>query len=245
MIVNADMATKINIVKARELVFEDGETCLILPVYYRKYPQSEGILAEDDATLLHALCDGTIITGRKKSYYYVPVPHRAYKGILVLGLGEDREFDAETLRRSTGAAVAVLRRNRVRHVYLDMRLYEALPVEAFVESINLGQYHFDTYKNPEEDNTPVTVNEITLIVADSVDTEALGAACQRAALVSLAANGARHFANTASNDMRPETFAQAAHEIANMENSQCACTVLEEKHMADLGMNALLRGARR
>ncbi len=244
MIVNADMVTRISIVKARELAFEGEDICVVIPVYYRKHPLAEKILAEEDAATLRTLSEKNIITGRRKSYYYIPAPSREYKGILVLGLGDYEDCDAEAMRRTMGVAVDVFRRNHIRHVYLDMRFYDSLPLEAFVESINLGQYHFDTYKEPDEENAPVAVSEITVIVDNASDTEAIGKACQRAALVSLAANGARHFANTASNDMKPETFAQAAHQIANMENSYCTCTVLEESHMAELGMNALLGVAR-
>lgn len=244
MLMKADMATKISIVKAADLVFEADNTCVVIPVYHKKYPISKKILAEEDTTMLQTLSEKEIITGRKKSFYYVPTPNQPYKGILTLGLGEYMGCDAEAVRQAAGAVVSVLRRNQVRHVYLDMQLYDHLPMEAFVEGINLGQYRFDMYKAPDEENNQTTISDITLIISSETDAEALGKACQRAALVSLAANGARHFANTASNDMRPESFARAAHEIANMENSQCTCTVLEESHMAELGMNALLGVAR-
>jgi len=235
-----DMITKINVVKPGEVVFEEGESCLVVPCYYKDFPLESAVLGEEDEVALQALADREIITGKVKSYYYLPTPGRAYKGVLVLGLGASYEFNAETLRRCVGVATAALKRNRVQHVYFDVSRFEALPLEAFVEGLNLGQYRFDTYRQFDADNTTGSVRELTLIVDEDADTERIGRACQQSALISLAANGARHFANTAANDMTPETLALAAREFAAMEGSQCTCTVLERDQMAELGMNALL-----
>jgi len=239
-----DMLTKINVVKAGDLVLEEGDTCLVIPSYYDEFPLESSVLSEEDEVTLQALVDREIITGKLKSYYYLPTPGRKYQGVLVLGLGRRSEFDPEVLRRCAGTAVAPLKRNRVRHVYLDVSRFEELAPEVFVEGLNLGQYHFDTYKKSDNGNGPVTVSEITVVTSDEANQEQVGLACQRSALVSLAANGARHFANTAANDMTPTTLANAALEIAGLEGSQCSCTVLEEEQMAELGMNALLGVAR-
>ena len=244
MQLRADMVTKINVLKADELVFEDVESCLVTPAFYQEFPLNSSVLAEEDEVVLQALVDKNVITGKRKSYYYLPTPSRIYKGVLVLGLGKREKFDAETLRRSAGAAVAALRRNRVRHIYLDVSHFPDLPVEAFVEGINLGQYSFDTYRQPETESPPVTASAISIIVGADVAVEPIGVLCQESALVSLAANGARHFANTAANDMTPTTLARAAQEIAAMEDSHCLCTIMEHEEMDALGMNALLGVAR-
>lgn len=244
MQLKSDMATKINVVNADELAFEDTESCLVVPAYYKEFPLNSAVLAEEDELVLQALVDKGVITGKRSSYYYLPTPSRMYKGVLVLGLGARKYFDAEVLRRSTGAAVASFRRNRVRHLYLDVSHYPELPAEVFVEGINLGQYAFDTYKKPDKEASPTLVSEITMITDADRDAEALGMLCQEAALVSLAANGARHFANTAANDMTPTTLARAAQEIAAAQDSQCTCVIMEHEQMAELGMNALLGVAR-
>lgn len=240
MMLKPDMITKINVLKPGEAVFEEGDTCLVVPCFYKDFPLESAVLAEEDEVVLQALADREILTGKMKSYYYLPTPGRAYKGVLVLGLGLRADFNAEVLRRCVGVAVAPLKRNRVRHIYLDVSHFEALPLDAFVEGLNLGQYTFDTYKSSEDNNVPVAVGELTILVSDDVDEQAVGLACRQSALVSLAANGARHFANTAANDMTPEKLARAALEIATMEDSQCSCIILEREHMAALGMNALL-----
>lgn len=240
----SDMVTKINVVKSAELVFDETESCLVIPAYYKEFPLNSVVLAEEDEIVLQALVDKDVITGKLNSYYYLPTPSRIYRGVLVLGLGERDSFDAEVLRRSVGAAVAAFRRNRIRHLYFDVCYFSELPVEVFVEGVNLGQYAFDTYKKPDEDSLVAMVSEITIVTGDDSDAEALGVACQEAALVSLAANGARHFANTAANDMTPTTLARAAQEIAATQDSQCSCTIMEHEQMAELGMNALLGVAR-
>ena len=225
-----DMLTKINVVKAEDLVLEEGDTCLVIPSYYDEFPLESSVLSEEDEITLQALVDREIITGKLKSYYYLPTPGKHYQGVLVMGLGRRSECDAEALRRCAGTVVAPLKRNRVRHVYFDASRFEELAPEVFVEGLNLGQYHFDTYK--KSDNSPVTVSEITVVTSDGADREQVGLACQRSALISLAANGARHFANTAANDMTPTTLAHAALEIADMENSGCSCTVCPSSAVA-------------
>ncbi len=240
MKMKADMITTINVIKADELAFEDDETCLVVPAYHKEFPLNSAVLAEEDEVVLQALVDKEIITGKAKQCYFLPTPAKTYKGVLVLGLGKRDALTAETVRRAAGAAATKFKGHRVRHVYLDLTGFPEASAAAFVEGVNLGQYVFDTYKNVEPEDAPTLVSTITVVVGDDVDQEALGMACQTAALVSLAANGARHFANTAANDMTPSTLALAAEEIASVADSQCSCTVFDHQMMQELGMNALL-----
>lgn len=244
MIIHADMATRIHVIRPDEVVFEEMDSCLVIPSFYKDFPLQSAVLSEQDEMVLQSLIDRDVITGKENSWYYLPTQGQGYAGVLVLGLGKRKEFTSETMRRCVGTADKALRRNRIRHVYLDSTAYPDLPVDAFVEAINLSQYRFDVYRKSGTNGEPVSVVEISLIVNESVDRDAIGRACQRSALISLAANGARHFANTASNDMTPTVLAHAAMEIATHDSSCCSCTVLEEEQMMELGMNALLGVAR-
>lgn len=235
-----DMVTVINVVKAEECVLQEGETCLVVPAYHKEFPLNSALLLEEDELVLQALVDKEVITGKSKSCYYLPTPARGYKGVLVLGLGKRDALTEEVVRRAAGTAVSYFKNHRIAHLYVDVTAFSEVPVEAFVEGINLGQYMFDTYKKADDDNPSALVTEITVIVADDADVDAVGTACQVSAVLSLAANGARHFANTAANDMTPTMLARAAEEIANTADSQCTCTVFDHEKMKDLGMNALL-----
>lgn len=235
-----DMVTVINVVKAGECVFQEADTCLVVPAYQKEFPLNSALLLEEDELVLQALVDKEVITGQSKSCYYLPTPSRSYKGVLVAGLGKRDSLDEETVRRAAGTAVSYLKNHRICHVYVDVTAFPEVPVQAFVEGINLGQYVFDTYKKADDDTPPVLVTEITVVVADDVDADAVGAACQISALLSLATNGARHFANTAANDMTPTGLAMAAEEIAGGDDSQCKCTIFDYEKMKALGMNALL-----
>ena len=235
-----DMVTVINVVKAGECVFQEGETCLVVPAYQKEFPLNSALLLEEDELVLQALVDKEVITGKASSCYYLPTPSRGYKGVLVLGLGKQDALDEEGVRRAAGSAVSQFKKHRIGHLYVDVTGFSELPVQALVEGINLGQYVFDTYKKVKDEDLSVLVTEITMIVADDVEVDAVGAACQVSAVLSLAANGARHFANTAANDMTPTVLARAAEEIANTSDSQCTCTVFDYEKMKKLGMNALL-----
>jgi leucyl aminopeptidase len=84
----------------------------------------------------------------------------------------------------------------------------------------------------------VTVQGVTVVAADATRARAAEHACGLAALIATGVNGARQLANTAANEMTPAALAEFAQGIARQ--SACKCTVLDEKKMAKLGMNALL-----
>ena len=235
-----DVITRITISKVGEPIPEDTENGLIVPAYQNEFPLKSAVLAGEEEAVLQALVAQEVITGGWKSNYYLPAPSRPYQGVLVLGLGSRDDFDAEKLRGSAGAAVAAFKQHRVRRLFLDVSHFHELPVEAFVEAVCLGQYTFDAYKKSGSDALPPRVSEITLIVSDEADAEALAQACETAVLVSLAANGARHLANTAANDKTPVALARTAEEIAAAAGSPLTCIILEEDRMAELGMGSLL-----
>lgn len=243
MKLSVDAITAISVCSPEEVSWKENGSCLVVPAYHKEFPLNSAVLAEEDELVLQALADTEVLTGAAGNCYYLPAPSRPYGGVLVLGLGDRDKCDAESFRRATGKAAALLKKNRIKRVGLDLVNFPELPVPAFVESLNLAQYRFDTYKKEQDKPTP-SVQKITLIVGDGVDKAALKKSCDRASLISVAANGARHFANTASNDMTPSALAAAAQKIAEEGGDQCVCAILDQQRMEELGMNALLGVAR-
>ncbi|HOR51794.1 MAG TPA: leucyl aminopeptidase [Candidatus Hydrogenedentes bacterium] len=243
MKLSMDMVTSISVCTAEDMNWEGGGNCLVVPLYRKEFPLNSALLQEEEELVLQALVDREVLTGAAGTCYYLPAPSRPYSGVLVLGLGDRKKATAESLRRAVGKAASLLKANRVERIGVDLVHFPELPVPAFVESLNLAQYRFDTYKKEEEKPAPA-VREVVLVVADSVDKAALLEAAERAAFFSVAANGARHLANTASNDMTPAVLAAAAQKIAEEGGEQCTCAVLDQQRMEELGMNALLGVAR-
>ncbi|NLN92933.1 MAG: leucyl aminopeptidase [Candidatus Hydrogenedens sp.] len=243
MKLSADAITTITVCNLEEMSWEENGSCLVVPAYHKEFPLNSAVLAEEDELVLQALADREVLTGAAGCCYYLPVPSRAYGGVLVLGLGDRDKFDAESLRRTTGEASSLLKSNKISRIGLDLVNFPELPAPAFVESLNLAQYRFETYKKAAENPAPA-VQEIALIVGDTVDKASLKESCDLASLISVAANGARHLANTASNDMTPMALAAAAQKIAEEGGEQCTCTIFDQEHMEELGMNALLGVAR-
>lgn len=215
-----------------------GETsCLILPYFKGETPQDGVALTDPDKAALEKLAKGSLLKGGVSDLYFLPTPSSDHSGILTLGLGERDELDAETLRRAAGAACKILSEQRITHVLFDGAGAGALPVEAFVEGIMLGQYVFDVYKKVS-DEPKILIDEITIFAGSAEASERLREGCERTVIICQNVNWARDLANMPPNHLTPTALAAQAQEISD--ESGCDCTILDEQQMADLGMNALL-----
>ena len=229
---------RVEVVRASECTVRDAGACLAVPVYQGGFPVNSSLLTEEDEVVLQGLVDQGVITGKASRSYLLAGARGGDGAVLTAGLGPRDEYQPEVLRRSGGNACRHFADNRVATVNLDLSRHEELDPAPFIEGVLLGQYAFEAYKKPPEENPPVKVEAITVIVADGADTAAVKADCDLAALLCLSANGARHLANTPPNEMTPSALAEFARGIAG--ESGCECTVLEAEQMASLGMNALL-----
>jgi leucyl aminopeptidase len=227
---------RLHVIEPAHAAFE-ADSCVVVCIYDEPEPNFGAVATERDrAALGRQLARGTV-TGKSQDVHYLATPESAYGGVLVLGLGKPDTFDAEVMRRAAGKACDVLSRERHGHVVLDASSQDALPVEAFVEGIMLGQYDFTMFKKPAED-APVTVQEIVVLGSAESDLEALRAGCGRTVLACQNANWARDLANTPANELTPRALAAAAQDVAGQVG--CTCTIFDENQMRDLGMNAIL-----
>ncbi|MBX3176851.1 MAG: leucyl aminopeptidase [Candidatus Hydrogenedentes bacterium] len=221
----------------------EEESCLVIPLFEKAFPLDSSLLNDKDEEFLQTLADKNIITGKAQTCYYAATPRSTYQGVLVVGLGPRDDYDDETWRRTGGKAVELLQLHRVSHVYLDLSRHDNVPPLPFLEGLVLGQYNFEVYKKaPEPGDAPVKIQTATVITDDKTEPTALLSSIQLGVLACLSANGARHLANTAPNEMTPRALADFAQGIAD--ESGCKCTIMEPEEMERLGMNALLGVAR-
>jgi leucyl aminopeptidase len=215
------------------------DACLVVPVHEKGFPLKSNLLDPAHAAVFKALAARDAVTGKAQSTYYLPTPGAFCGGVLALGLGKRGACDAETLRRAAGKAVRHFARHRVARLVFDASAFPELSIESFVEGLVLAQYDFDVYrKRPDDKPAPVKVEAVTVILAEGGKAGDVERDCGLAALIATGVNGARQLANTAANEMTPAALAEFAQGIA--QQSDCKCTVLDEKKMAKLGMNALL-----
>jgi len=233
----------VEVVPANECTVVEEESCLVIPLFDKAFPLDSSLLNEKDDEFLQTLADKNVLTGKAQACYYTATPKSTYQGVLVLGLGPKDDFTPETLRRTAGKAADLLKQHRVSHVYFDVSRHDSVPPLPFLEGVVLGQYTFDVYKKPPEaDEAPVKVQTATIIVDPKTEVTPLLSSLQLGVLACHSANGARHLANTAPNEMTPQALAEFAQGIAT--ESGAKCTVLGPEEMNELGMNALLGVAR-
>ncbi len=163
--------------------------------------------------------------------------------LVVAGVGERDDVDAEALRTAGAAAAQALARVGGTLVWLlDDSLPVPLPEQAaaLVEGTILGGYSPGHWKSQDETRAPER------IVVGHADDPGLRAAVERAAIVAERANRARDLSNTPPNELTPHTLGERAKELA-AEHEHVTCEVLATKELDDLGMGALTavgRGSR-
>ncbi len=125
--------------------------------------------------------------------------------IAAVGVGPSTSPDAETLRRSAGAAVRALASAKITRIALALPAADAESAEAVALGALLGSYHFGRYRG----NGHVTPH-LTLIAAGPHVAEAVN----RAQVLADAVTLVRDLVNTSPSHLYPETFAAEADKIA-------------------------------
>ena len=230
---------RMSVVHSNHVPFAEEAAGLVLPVFSDALELPKAVLHPDDAGLIESLIADRVIAGKQEECRSVPTPLRAYKSILIVGLGPRDAYSDEVLRRAAGAVCGPLRDHRLTAVVLDASGQPALSVDAFLEGLILGQYRFDRYKARKQDEHPPSlVERFTAVVGDTVATSEVEERCIRADVTCRCTNWARRLANAAPNDLTPALLADEAREMS--EEVGCSFECLDEDRLADLGMRALL-----
>ena len=157
---------------------------------------------------------------------------------MAVGLGpapaKGDRYDAETLRRATGAAIRALAgTKRVATSLAAVNGGDAGDVRAVTEGAILGGYVFDRYRT----DAPKRVGTVTVVVDNARD-KAVKAAFTQAQVVAEAVALARDLVNTAPGDLGPAELAEAAAESCRA--AGCDVEVLDEKALARGGYGGIL-----
>jgi leucyl aminopeptidase len=206
---------------------------------------------ESSGNFIQKIIDTGDVKGKQKEIQviYLPDFQRA-KRIILIGVGKKKEIDLEKIRGFFAAAAQRARSIKIRSLAIttDMGGLD-IPVEAIaaaaVEGIKLGLYQFTPFKTEDRENIH-DIAELTIWVNEEEALEKVKKAVKEAEQIADAVIFARNLVSMPSNEMTPKDMAHEAHDIAAKRKS-VKVSILDEKQMKALGMNALLgvtRGSR-
>jgi len=165
----------------------------------------------------------------------------APKRVLVIGLGKSGEFDLGAVRKVAGAAARFLRKKGARKITSIVHgagiggLTAKDAARAVVEGTILGLYEGDICKTERE---PGEIETFTIVERDSAKIADIEDGSREGRILADATNDARTLGNEPPNRMTPSILSQRARETAD--RFGLAFEELDEKRMAELGMNGLL-----
>jgi leucyl aminopeptidase len=190
---------------------------LVLPVFKGPTP-GPGVKETGTADAYR----GAKLTGKKGEHLLVPRRSGdafAAGAVLLVGVGERKEFTTTVLRRSLGRAAGTIARFGTVATAFPLALGgDPEAVQAAAEGLGLGAYRFDRYKTSNEDAPPGFTKAIVL---GDVAPKAGRDAVTRGHVIAEAVAFARDLVNTPAGDMPPATIAQEAQKMARSVGLTC------------------------
>jgi leucyl aminopeptidase len=137
--------------------------------------------------------------------------------VLLVGVGDRKEFDVAALRRSLGRVAGSLARFGSVATAFPLAL-DSNPdaVQAAAEALALGSYRFERYKTKKPE-----AKGFSKIIVLGGDAKSGRAAVRRGSIVADAVRWARDLVNTPAGDMPPAEIAREAQQMANEVGLRC------------------------
>ena len=163
--------------------------------------------------------------------------------ILLVGLGKQKRFTIETMRRAMGLAAKKLRDSGIERAAVQVcpdigcrgcTTNDCL--QAVVEAAILATYKFRQFK--PDDNNATELKSLTLCLPTRADLKAAKKTVADAQIVAEATNYAREIGNLPGNVVTPSVLAEYARSIAK--EHKLKCTVLTKKELVKAGFGGLL-----
>jgi leucyl aminopeptidase len=172
------------------------------------------------------------------------------KRVLVVGLGDRKSFEPNSLAAYAGTAVRYLTRRKIGAVALTLPLeaqQHLRPAAAsLVEGAIVATFDVTTYRTDPESEKPAALEDLLLVrtAGDHEFNETdLQEGIRRGKILGEALNYARVLAVTPANDMTPTILARCAREVAEQHGS-LHLEIIDRPQMEKLGMGSLLSVAR-
>jgi len=163
--------------------------------------------------------------------------------VLLVGLGKEKNFTIETLRRAMGLAAKRLRDAGIARAAVQADIIGADAdatddwVRAIVEASVLATYKFRQFK-PDDESDHAELGSLTLCLPAHTDLKAAKTIVAQAQIVADATNFSREIGNLPGNVVTPRVLADYARTIAKENNLKC--TVMAKKELERRGFGGLL-----
>ncbi|MBD3251902.1 leucyl aminopeptidase [Candidatus Uhrbacteria bacterium] len=175
------------------------------------------------------------------TYGYLPA-----KKVCVLGLGEQKSFKKDTLRKVGGYVVKIAKEQKVTSVSTVLhgagiaRMDATVAAQALGEGMLLASYEFrEHFGKGTNSKKHRRVDAVTIVEMDGKTVKAAHAGLEKASLLSEATALTRDLVNTSPRQMKPDDLAQSAKALAKRGNP-IACKILDAQAMERMGMGAAL-----
>jgi len=195
-------------------------------------------LLDDNANKLFAetLTNEDLSSNGEINILYTPnslFPEFGYLRIVCIGLGNTKDSDANSVRRSAGSLGRHFLASKVEEVNIftdsfDFFTEKEIILEAFLEGFFLGNYSFDKYKKKK-----TSKNNFFEVTNSKVINNVLRKSVEK----SNAEKTARDLVNEPANFLTPTELGNFA---LNLSNEKITCKILGKKDCEKLGMNAFL-----
>lgn len=224
--------------------------CIVVPVYTtkNKKPDLHGATKQLDESSNGAITEFTNTGDFKASLEQTQMLYKisgiSSPRVLLVGCGEQKDFDIVALNKATKAASKILQASKVKSasLYLAESFIGANAEQAVTQIIIAHAdscYKLLDYKSEEKDET--TLKKVTLAFTNAAksDTASIKSGIKNGAAIADGMKLARDLANHPGNICTPAYLAEQAKSVAK-EYTNIKLNVLEEKDMEKLGMGAFL-----
>ena len=170
--------------------------------------------------------------------------YRQAPEMLLLGLGEKKDFKSTSLRKAVGALIAAANARKAAkvRVLLDSFVGGTLPdgetVNIFTEISFLAAYRFTPYKTRKKDDPPKAPESVELVTEMKELLPLARPIVARSEKIARAVLFARDLNNEPGNVMNPPRLASEAKKLAA--EKRLGCKVLGLAELKKLGMNGIL-----
>jgi len=137
--------------------------------------------------------------------------------VQLVGLGEEGEVNAESVRCAAGRVVDAAKDRRATSIAICAPRVSGLPLaeisQALAEGLVLASYRFDTHRERDKDAAP-PVKRATLLIDRPADLKAAREASRTGVILAESQNLCRQLSNEPANALPPAELAKAAKRVA-------------------------------
>lgn len=232
------IAKKLNTVKTKALVL----------AFFEK-EKIEGSISQIDKKInneLSHLFKSKEFTGEAGSMKIISTHRRTpQEKIILLGLGDKKEFTRDKLRRASGNLAKALRKENITEYTTNLAIKEIEEVslmekaQTVAEGTILGLYEFNKYKTVGKDKIK-KVETVNLITEKEKELRDINAGIKKAATLAKSVYLVRDLVNDEANTVTPTYLANIAKKIGRNSKGKVKVKVFGKKEITKMKMGGLL-----